>query len=173
MGSSRDQPAMREHREEEPLSEPNWAIALCEPNRDFDVDLRLRRSGYRVVFLTYRRQLVGHNRPGWRQTGAFVGLPLLSGYLFVEMHEGQPYPNPEIIAGYCGLMRDGKARVPVDTIADWQRRMYAGEFDDVRPYVAASDVPRFQPATSPEERRKLLEAKFGKLLAGTQDAVAS
>lgn len=156
------------------MSESAWGIALCEPNRDFEVDLRLRRGGYRVVFLTYRRQLTGHNRPGWRQTSEFVGQPLLAGYLFVELHEGQPFPNAETIAGYCGLMRDGKARLPVETIVDWQRRMYAGEFDDVRPYVAVvPEVRRFQPATTPEERRKLLEAKFGQLLAGIQDREAS
>lgn len=154
------------------MTEPTWAIALCEPNRDFDVDMRLRRGGYRVVFLTYRRQLTGHNKPGWRQTSAFVGVPLLSGYLFVEMHQGQPSPNPDTITGYCGLLHDGKARVSVDAIADWQRRMYAGEFDDVRPYIAAPERVHFQPATTPEERRKILEAKFAEML-GSQELVDS
>jgi hypothetical protein len=156
----------------EPLTEPTWAIALCEPNRDFEVDLRLRRSGYRVVFLTYRRQLTGHNRPGWRQTSEFIGVPLLSGYLFLDLHQGQPRPDADRVAGYIGLMNDGKARLPSYTIADWQRRMYAGEFDDVRPYIPESERPRFQPATTPEERRKLFEAKFGELFAA-QDLVAS
>ena len=154
-------------------TEPSWAIALCEPNRDFEVDLRLRRCGYRVVFLTYRRQLTGHNRRGWRQTSDFVGVPLLSGYLFIELHEGQPYPNPETITGYCGLMRDGKARVPACTVADWQQRMFAGEFDDIR--QATTQAPRqkgFQPATTPEERRKLLEARFSDML-GAGELAAS
>jgi hypothetical protein len=100
-------------------------------------------------------------------------VPLLAGYLFVEMHAGQPFPDPEKIAGYAGLMRDGKARLSADTIADWQRRMYAGEFDDIRPYVAVTAARKFHPATTPEERRKLLEAKFGELLGAHEFVEAS
>lgn len=148
-----------------------WAIALVEPNRDFEVDLRLRRSGYRVVFLTYRRQLTGHNRPGWRQTSEFIGMPLISGYLFVELHEGQPFPNPERIAGYYGLLRNGAARLSDDVVANWRDRVAAGEFDDIRRLVVVSEGrAKFQPANTPEERRKLFEERFADMLNSTQAA---
>lgn len=147
-----------------------FAIAQVEPSRDFEVDLRLRRSGYRVVFLTYRKQLTGHNKPGWRQTCEFIGVPLISGYLFVELHEGQPFPNPERIAGYYGLMRDGKARVSSEVVASWQRRAWDGEFDDIRRPVVVAERSKFQPANSPEERRKLFEGHFAAMLNTTQVA---
>jgi hypothetical protein len=143
-----------------------WAIALVEPNRDFEVDLRLRRSGYRVVFLTYRRQLTGHNKPGWRQASDFIGVPLISGYLFVELHEGQPFPDPERINGYYGLLGGGKARLTEEVIAKWREDVNSGKYDDVRrPAVIALTGPRkFLPANSPEERRKLFEARFAAML---------
>ena len=148
-----------------------WAIALVEPNRDFEVDLRLRRMGYRVVFLTYRRQLTGHNRSGWRQASEFIGVPLISGYLFVELHEGQPFPDPERIAGYYGLLRGGAARLPDEVVAIWATRVAAGEFDDIRrPALVAAGQPKFHPANSPEERRKLFEERFADMLSSTQAA---
>jgi len=153
------------------VSDRIWAIALVEPNRDFDVDLRLRRSGYRVVFLTYRRQLTGHNRSGWRQTSEFVGVPLIAGYLFVELHEGQPFPDPERISGYYGLLHNGAARLPSEVVDDWANRVAAGEFDDIRRLVITSEGrSKFQPANSPEERRRLFEGRFAEMLNGTQAA---
>ena len=151
------------------MNEPTWAIALCEPNRDFEVDLRLRRSGYRVVFLTYRKRLTGHSKPGWRQVSEFIGVPLLAGYLFVELHDGQPFPDPERVPGYHGLLYGGRARLPDGVIESWRGRVAAGEYDDRRPLQAIVGASKFQPANSPEERRKLLEARFAAML--TPEAV--
>jgi hypothetical protein len=154
------------------MTEPTWAVALCEPNRDFEVDLRLRRGGYRVVFLTYRRQLTGKPRQGWNRSGEFIGLPLLQGYLFVELHEGQEYPDPERMPGYYGLLQDGKARLSDEVIDCWRRRVQAGEFDDIRRTEQPSQKTKFQPATSPEERRRLLHARFVEML-GVPELAAS
>lgn len=153
------------------MNDRPWAIAMVEPNRDFEVDLRLRRNGYRVVFLTYRRQLTGHNRPGWRQASEFIGVPLISGYLFLELHEGQPFPDPERISGYYGLLQNGKARLSDEVIASWRDRVAAGEFDDIRRLaIVPEGRSKFQPANSPEERRKLFEERFAEMLSGTQAA---
>jgi hypothetical protein len=137
-----------------------WAIGMAEPNCDFEVDLRLRKAGYRVVFLTYRQMLTGHNRPGWRKATDFISRPLFSGYLFLQLWPGEQWPRIERIPGYAGLLDNGRRSIAEATLMMWRSRVDAGEFDDRLRPVATIDRGKFQSATDPEERRRILAAHF-------------
>lgn len=147
----------------ERVVEPAWVIALTEPNRDFEVDIRLRKAGYRVVFLTYRHLLTGHNRPGWRASVNFVPRPLFGGYLFLRFWPNEPWPKPQQIAGYTGLLDDGRCSVHEKILAEWRNRVDRGEFDD-KPPMPYERVGKFIPATDAEERRRLLREHFASAL---------
>lgn len=146
---------------------PGWAVAIIEPNRDFEADRGLRRAGFRVVFLTYRKLLTGHNRTGWKRSGDFIPRPLFPGYLFLELWPEQPFPRSEQITGYAGLLDDGRKRIDAELVAEWHHRVNAGEFDDKRP-ERAGKRGKFQPANDPEQRRAILEARFAEMIGGRE-----
>jgi hypothetical protein len=151
--------------------EAKWAVAILEPNRDLTAERALRRDGYRVVYLCWRKLLTGH-RGDWRKTSAFVSRPLFEGYAFVQLWDGQEWPDPERIAGYMGLVgRSAPTWIDHATVSDWQARTQAGLFDDRRPEKRKSG-PGFVPANSEEERAKVLRELRAKL-GGTQYAEAS
>lgn len=152
---------------------PTWAVAICEPGRDFEADRNLRRYGWRTVCLSYRHRLTGHNRPGWRVASDFISRPLLSPYLFLQLWPDQEWPKRELVAGYFDLVRHGPKpiAVPEIVVRDWWQRVNAGEFDDRPPLVKDASRPKYQPANDPAERRRILEQAFAALVE-PQDAVA-
>lgn len=144
----------------------NWAVAIIEPNRDFEAARVLSRDGFRIAFLTYRKLLTGHRRPGWRQACDFVPRPLFPGYLFVELWPDQPWPRVHK-AGFQGFVSAlGQPLMLEDVrIECWKERVNAGEFDDRRPEPKAHGRAKFLPANSAEERRVLLADKFAEMLS--------
>ena len=151
--------------------QPGWAIAITEPNRDFTAEQSLRREGYRVIFLYYRKRLTGH-RGDWRKTTAFVSRPLIEGYGFVQVCPGQEWPDPARVQGFARLLFDGSKPALLDdnTVTQWQRRAQLGEWDDRAPEKPKQGV-KFKPANSEDERKALLSEFMAKLTP--QYAVAS
>lgn len=148
------------------MTEPTWAIALIEPNRDFEAHCVFIRHGFRSVLLTRRKLRKGHDIPGWRKLPKFVSWPLIPGYIFLDLRPGDRWPSAIHVRGYCGMVNDGKTRMPNDVLAEWQQRCKAGEFDDQPATIANAIRNRFHHATDPDARRALLEARFAQLING-------
>lgn len=144
-------------------SEPAWATAIIEPNRDFEAEIRLRHDGFRVVLLAYRKRLTGHTRPGWRAKCEFVPRPLFPGYLFVELEPDQAWPKRNG-CGFVGfVMAERKPlTLPHHAVWAWKALMQTGAYDDHAP--EALQPHKFQPANDPDERRRLLGEAFKKEL---------
>lgn len=145
------------------MTEAAWATAIIEPNRDFEAEMRLRHDGFRVVLLAYRKLLKGHNRPGWRAKCEFVPRPLFPGYLFVEIEPEQSWPKQNG-SGFVSFVTASRKplMLPHETVWGWKMVVQSGEFDDRSP--EAEVAHKFQPANDPEERRRLLAARFSAML---------
>lgn len=131
----------------------------------------LRRGGYRIVFLTYRKLLTGHNRPGWRLATDFVFRPLFPGYIFVELWPDQPWPK-QGNAGFQGFICANRKPLTLqhDMVWGWQMLVRSGEFDDRKPETTTTQ--KFLPATDPDDRRRVLLQKFASLI-GEEYAVGA
>lgn len=141
------------------MTEAAWATAIIEPNRDFEAARNLPRAGFRTVFLTYRKLLTGHNRPGWRTANSFILMPLFPGYIFVELWPDQPWPK-QGSAGFQGFVCSDRKPLTLEheMVWGWQMLVRSGEFDDHKP--GTCERPKFRPATDPDERRRLLRERF-------------
>lgn len=92
----------------EPLSSGRWYVVASKPRQEGIARENLDRQGYQT-FLP-RLSLNKRRRGAW----ATVIEPLFPGYLFVYLTLGEDDPAPvRSTAGCVGLVRSGKALVPV------------------------------------------------------------
>ena len=152
------------------MTHPGWAVAIVEPGRDHVAEQKLRRAGFRVICLTRRRLLTGHNRPGWRRSGDFVSETIFAGYLLLQLWPDQELPDSAQIPEYLGLVHGGRVTLPAYVVHRWCLKVNRGDYDDQRKPQRAQAAAKFQPATTAEQRATLLRAHFDKLI-GAQDRV--
>lgn len=140
-----------------------WATAIIEPNRDFEAERRLVHDGFRCVLLAYRKRRAGHNRPGWRKQPELVARPLFPGYVFLEIEPDRPWPTRNG-CGFVGfVMAERKPlTLPHQTVWAWKALMQTGAYDDPMPEQQIAH--RFMSANDPNERRRMLRAKFSAML---------
>lgn len=108
-------------------ADPRWYIAVTNPNCHRRAESELAANGYRA-FWPKHRKWVSHARMKVAKE-----YPILGRYLFVQVHDGNFWRVRNVNGIETILTGDNgaPAQVPNATVAGFEQRYHAGEWDEV------------------------------------------
>lgn len=149
--------------------EPNWFIAITNPNCHRRAEQGLAAAGYQA-FWPKERKWVSHAR-----TKIPKEYPILGRYLFVEIHDGEFYRVRNVNGIEALLTGDSgaPATVPAKTVWAFRERYMRGEWDFVAnetgllPTKNGEMVARQNPIPN-GARVRIMEGEFADLLTSVR-----